>query len=634
VVANGAGAITYQWQSSTTLGGTYTNVSGANSSTYTPPSASAGTVYYQVVVSAGDTGCDAITSTPVSVQVNPDLSITTAPIAIIECVGGNEQLSVVVANGAGAITYQWQSSTTLGGTYTDVSGATSSTFTPPSVSAGTIFYQVVVSAGETGCDDIISTPVSVLVNPDQSITAQPTPIVECIGGTDMLSVTVANGAGAITYQWQTATSLVGLYTDISGATSSTYTPPSTTAGTLYYQVIVNASFNGCDDVTSTPVSVQINPDPVLAIQGAIVVCANEATTLFANLSGGAVSCGFQWETSTNGSTWNAISGATANAYTTPNLTDTTYFRVLVNCTGSGCNSTQSATFRIDVSDLTVIGISGPATACPEAISNFTATNVPTGTSLSWSFGEGATPAIANGVGPHAVTYPDCGLRDVQLTATLNGCVDVSTQQIDIQDNVNPVLAGVPANTTVNCNAVPAPANVTATDNCTTPFVSMVARSTQTNNGTCSDFNYVITRTWMAVDACGNRSTGTQTIVVQDPAQACGTVANAIGGVAYVDEDNDGLREGGAGVPNMIVRLYTDNAGSSVLVGTTSTDASGNYQFSGLTPAQRYRVEFAMPGSISTYYLFAIPGQDGGPNVQFVTAPTCNASIGITPSCCK
>jgi hypothetical protein len=179
--------------------------------------------------------------------------------------------------------------------------------------------------------------------------------------------------------------------------------------------------------------------------------------------------------------------------------------------------------------------------------------------------------------------------------------------------------------------VPAPAVVTGTDNCTTPFVSFVASTTQTSNGSCSDYNYTITRTWMAVDACGNRSTATQTIVVEDPAQACGSVLNAIGGTAYVDDDNDGLREGGAGLSGIVVSLYADN---SVLVGTTTTNAAGQYQFSGLTNAQRYRVEFSMPGTLSPYYQWATPGLDGGPNVQFVTAPSCSASIGLTPSCCR
>ena len=56
------------------------------------------------------------------------------------------------------------------------------------------------------------------------------------------------------------------------------------------------------------------------------------------------------------------------------------------------------------------------------------------------------------------------------------------------------------------------------DNCS-PLDSLILTfsddSTRTNNGTCSDFNYEIFRTWVLEDDCGNRTSGVQTITVQD-----------------------------------------------------------------------------------------------------------------------
>ncbi|MCC6462357.1 MAG: SprB repeat-containing protein, partial [Saprospiraceae bacterium] len=91
-----------------------------------------------------------------------------------------------------------------------------------------------------------------------------------------------------------------------------------------------------------------------------------------------------------------------------------------------------------------------------------------------------------------------------------------SQLITVLDNQAPVFNGIPANTTVSCNNVPAPATPAATDNCDpAPQISFAQTSTETSNGTCGDQNYTITRTWTAVDKCGNSRVSSQTIVVQD-----------------------------------------------------------------------------------------------------------------------
>src|SRR6185436_18446451 len=103
------------------------------------------------------------------------------------------------------------------------------------------------------------------------------------------------------------------------------------------------------------------------------------------------------------------------------------------------------------------------------------------------------------------------------TATDNcGNASSCTQTIAVSDNTAPVLAGCPANTTAECSAVPAPASPTATDNCdSTPTITYNQTTTQTSNGTCTDQNYTLTRTWTATDNCGNSSSCTQTIAVSD-----------------------------------------------------------------------------------------------------------------------
>lgn len=97
-----------------------------------------------------------------------------------------------------------------------------------------------------------------------------------------------------------------------------------------------------------------------------------------------------------------------------------------------------------------------------------------------------------------------------------GNMAILSQEITILDNVAPVLSGIPANITVNCSSVPAAATPTATDNCSaTPVITLSETSTQTTDGSCTDFSYTLTRTWTAVDNCGNSSSASQIITVQD-----------------------------------------------------------------------------------------------------------------------
>ena len=113
--------------------------------------------------------------------------------------------------------------------------------------------------------------------------------------------------------------------------------------------------------------------------------------------------------------------------------------------------------------------------------------------------------------------PDCPLnRTIVRTYTAtDNCGNIATAQqtITIGDNEAPILAGLPADVTVECDAVPAePTNITATDDCDDNPTIMVEDTRV--NGDCED-SYVLTRTWTATDACGNSTQGVQVIVVND-----------------------------------------------------------------------------------------------------------------------
>ena len=87
------------------------------------------------------------------------------------------------------------------------------------------------------------------------------------------------------------------------------------------------------------------------------------------------------------------------------------------------------------------------------------------------------------------------------------------QVITITDDEGPVLNGTPsANITVPCDNIPAPATVTATDNCDT--LVTVSYSQTTIAGNCAG-NYTLRRTWSASDDCQHTTTFIQNIAVVD-----------------------------------------------------------------------------------------------------------------------
>ncbi len=98
-----------------------------------------------------------------------------------------------------------------------------------------------------------------------------------------------------------------------------------------------------------------------------------------------------------------------------------------------------------------------------------------------------------------------------FTATDGNYSATCNQTITKIDNTPPVINGVPANTTINCNSpIPPVPPVSATDNCGS--ATLTFQETSTQGGSCG---YTITRTWTATDACNNATSRSQVITVVD-----------------------------------------------------------------------------------------------------------------------
>ncbi|MDB5196841.1 MAG: hypothetical protein JWP88_1212 [Flaviaesturariibacter sp.] len=197
-------------------------------------------------------------------------------------------------------------------------------------------------------------------------------------------------------------------------------------------------------------------------------------------------------------------------------------------------------------------------------------------SLTWNSSSATVTQIA-GL-PSGAQFPIGTTVNTFEATDASGNKSQCSFSVTVNDTQFPVLVGVPSGTTVECNAVPVPATVTATDNCST---SAVTYSEVRTDGSCPS-SYTLTRTWSTTDAAGNTTTASQTITVQDTqapvlSVPANIVVNNDGGicgavVSYAATATDNC--------NTPVIIYSHQPGSQFPVGATTvsvtaTDACGN-----------------------------------------------------------
>ncbi len=323
---NCGSSYSYQWYSSTN-GSTYTAISGATSQNYQPGSLTVTTYYYRTTTCEVQ-NCTSSNTATVTVypQLQPgSVSPSSQTINYNATAGTLSVIGVSGGAGSGSYTYQWSSSPN-GTSYSSISGATSSSYSPGNLTA-TTYYQCEVFSNGANAN---STAGLVTVYPQIQGTVSPSTRsgVLCDNPCDTLKLgSVSGGNGSYTYQWQSSPNN-STWTNISGATGTSYSPGDVTALT-YYQVIITS--NG-DPVASSVAWVK----PAL-FAGAIVPDAITITSgtnpgqLDADPASGGSSPGtysYQWQdssSSTSGS-WVNVSGATSQDYSPGALTSSVWYR--------------------------------------------------------------------------------------------------------------------------------------------------------------------------------------------------------------------------------------------------------------------------------------------------------------------
>ena len=157
------------------------------------------------------------------------------------------------------MSYQWQK--LLGSTWTNISGATSPTFTIASTTtADAGQYRAVVSNSAGNATSNAATLTVNVAGQAPTITQQPSNVTANVGQSAQFSVT-ATGSAPLSYQWQRLVDTT--WTNISGATSATFTISSVaTADAGQYRVIVT---NSVGSATSNAATLTVNQLPTATI---------------------------------------------------------------------------------------------------------------------------------------------------------------------------------------------------------------------------------------------------------------------------------------------------------------------------------------------------------------------------------
>lgn len=273
--SGGAGSLSYQWQHSMDGGASWAVIAGVTGSVYTTPFLSASRMYR---VAVGSSGCGNVVTAPATVQVLPDPSLSISASAASICMGGFSLLSASPANGTGACTTQWQSSSSASGPWNNIAGATGNNHVASTLVPGIRYYRASYTCMGGGCDAAFSNVVSVTVVPGPSISTQPAGATICSGSTRTLNVAATGGTPALSYQWQSSPNGANWSTHFGDTQSSLTTPPLTS--NTYYRVAVSASGSGCGTVYSQAALVQVIALPDWSIAPAqAVLCPDTSLML-------------------------------------------------------------------------------------------------------------------------------------------------------------------------------------------------------------------------------------------------------------------------------------------------------------------------------------------------------------------
>ncbi|GEM_PF-1503196 len=398
VVAAGTPTPTVQWRTSAPGSSTWADVPGATAATLTVPGttrAMDGTRYAAVV----QNGFGApVTSSAVALAVRWGAEVTLDP-ADVTVVAGQDAEFTSQAAGKPAPTTTWERSTD-GTTWAPVAAATGTTLTLPAVTAGDDGLRVrAVHTGEAVATTAAAR-LTVQTRPTLSAVAG---AVVADGGTAQLTTTVG-GSPAPAVRWQRLVG--GTWTDVPGATGATLSvvvDPSFD-GARYRAVATSVLVDGTSSATSNEAVLDVRYGPLVDVHPLPATGVAGGTALLTAAAHGNPAPTVQWQTSTDGTTWADVAGATDVIYARPLTLADDGLQVRARFSGHGTTDTTAVTLTVEEAPTVTDPVGTTVDAGGTATFTVSATGTPAPAVRWQSLVDGTWTDVPGATGPtYAVT---------------------------------------------------------------------------------------------------------------------------------------------------------------------------------------------------------------------------------------
>ncbi|HEX8656620.1 MAG TPA: gliding motility-associated C-terminal domain-containing protein, partial [Hymenobacter sp.] len=382
------------------------------------------TTYFRRQDSSGSCGTaytNVVTLTPAPAVV-PGAIATSQSV----CAGSPPAALTSVSDGSGGTgtyAYQWESSVD-NTTWTAITGATSTGFTPGPLTVTTHFRRR-VSSGVGTCATASTDKVTITVLPSITAGSIGTNQTLCANTTPALLTNTAGaggGVGTYAYQWESSADNAA-WAAISGATAATYAPGPLTQ-TTYFRRQVTSGTGACATAVSNVVALIVTPTQVagVTLSAPAPQCAGSPVTLTPVPTNAGPAPTFRWFV-------NNVLVAATPVFTSATLANNDQVRVEMTPTPGACSSgvpTATVTITVtpaEVATVAIRALSPGGVACAGTVLSFDidkVTGAGSAPQYQWLLNGTAVP------GSTGATFSSATLRDndrlrLQMTSSAS-CV--------------------------------------------------------------------------------------------------------------------------------------------------------------------------------------------------------------------